>query len=119
VDLRRLVPFDFNSAEVRPESRPFLDRLAELIRRLDGFVVQVVGHTDDSGPRDYNVQLSRRRAEAVTAYLKQQGVPGSRLRAEGRGGSEPAAEVSDLSDGGPADQRRIELFINRLSGTRA
>jgi outer membrane protein OmpA-like peptidoglycan-associated protein len=119
VNLRRLVPFEFNSADVKPESRPFLDRLADVLRRLDGFVVQVVGHTDDSGPRDYNAQLSRRRAEAVTSYLRQQGVPGTRLRAEGRGASEPMTEVSDLEDAGPSDQRRIELFINRVPGTRA
>ena len=119
VNLRRLVPFEFNSAEVKSESRPFLDRLADVLRRLDGFVVQIVGHTDDSGPRDYNAQLSRRRAEAVTGYLRQQGVPGTRLRAEGRGASEPMTEVSDLDDAGPSDQRRIELFINRVPGTRA
>jgi outer membrane protein OmpA-like peptidoglycan-associated protein len=118
VNLRRQVPFDFNSAEVRPESRPFLDRLAEALRRLDGFVVRVVGLTDDSGTRDYNAQLSRRRAEAVAAYLRQQGVPADRLRAEGRGVGEPTAEIGGIADGG-ADRRRIELYIQPLTNGRA
>ncbi len=118
VNLRRLVPFDFNSADVRPESRPFLDRLAEVLRQLDGFVVRIVGLTDDSGTRDYNAQLSRRRAEAVAAYLRQQGVPADRLRAEGRGAGEPPAEVSGIADGG-ADRRRIELYIQPLANGRA
>jgi outer membrane protein OmpA-like peptidoglycan-associated protein len=118
VNLRRQVPFDFNSAEVRPESRAFLDRLAEALRRLDGFVVRVVGHTDDAGSRDYNAQLSRRRAEAVATYLRQQGVPADRLRAEGRGVGEPAAEVSGIADSG-ADRRRIELYIQPVANGRA
>ena len=118
VNLRRQVPFDTNSAEVRPESRPFLDRLAEVLSRLEGFVVRVVGHTDDSGPRDYNAQLSRRRAEAVAAYLRQQGVPGERLRAEGRSAVEPSPELHGVADGG-ADRRRIDLLIQRSANGRA
>jgi putative secretion ATPase (PEP-CTERM system associated) len=118
VNLRRQVPFDTNSAEVRPESRPFLDRLAAVLSRLDGFVVRVVGHTDDSGPRDYNVQLSRRRAEAVASYLRQQGVPTERLRAEGRSAGEPTLELEGVADGGP-DRRRIDLLIQRAANSRA
>ena len=118
MNLRRQVPFDTNSAEVRPESRPFLDRLAAVLSRLDGFVVRVVGHTDDSGPRDYNVQLSRRRAEAVASYLRQQGVPTERLRAEGRSAGEPTLELEGVADGGP-DRRRIDLLIQRTANSRA
>jgi outer membrane protein OmpA-like peptidoglycan-associated protein len=116
VNLRREVPFDRNSSEVKPESRAFLDQLAELLRRQEGLVFAVVGRTDDSGTREHNALLARRRAEAVASHLRLQGVSADVLRAEGQrdpDGAQPAMGTP------PADLRRIDLYITRnLSADR-
>ena len=110
LNLRRQVPFGRNTYEVRPESRTFLDQLAAVLRREQGLVVEVIGHTDESGTREYNSLLARRRAETVTAYLRLQGVPADALRAQGPRGSEPEPPEQRAS---PAELRRIDLYITR------
>ena len=61
--------FDTDKAVIKPESRPTLDEIAKLLRAQPQLNVFIVGHTDSQGTFDYNVGLSRRRAEAVAAEL--------------------------------------------------
>jgi putative secretion ATPase (PEP-CTERM system associated) len=118
LNLRREVPFALSSAEVPPESQLFLDRLAEVLREHDGHGVEVVGHTDSSGNREYNAALARRRAESVANYLRARGVPAERLTTRARTGVEPGPDARDAGRT-PAAQRRIELYITRLADHRA
>ena len=69
----------------------------------------VVGHTDSNGSDNYNMSLSERRANAAVNYLVSRGVDRSRLRAAGRGETEPVA--SNDSDAGRQQNRRVEVAI--------
>ena len=61
--------FDTDKAVVKPESRPTLEQIAKLLAGQPQLNVFIVGHTDSQGAYDYNLDLSRRRAEAVAAEL--------------------------------------------------
>lgn len=88
VDL--LVPFDYDSARLRPESLPILESLSQalLSDRLARTHFTLEGHTDATGSADYNQRLSERRARSVQDFLLQRGVPGERLSALGKGFTE-------------------------------
>jgi len=72
-------------------------------------VVIAVGHTDARGSDSYNQRLSERRAEAVKAYMLNQGIPAERVRTEGRGETQPVA--SNDTDEGRAKNRRVEVTV--------
>ena len=107
---RNIITFAPNSAAIDPSSRPVLDALASVALRCDRFSIEVAGHTDDQGARELNMELSRRRADAVAAYLAGQGVARSRLIARGYGPDRPRADNG--SDTGQAMNRRIEFYVN-------
>jgi len=69
------VAFGFNKSSLTPEARASLDQLAAKMHSLPRVVVEVVGFTDAVGSPDYNVSLSRKRADAVERYLVTQRVP--------------------------------------------
>jgi OOP family OmpA-OmpF porin len=73
--------------------------------------LEIQGHTDSSGQRDDNLRLSRKRAEAVKAYLVAQGLSPDRLDAKGFGPDRPVA--SNRTEAGRARNRRIEYRVIR------
>jgi OOP family OmpA-OmpF porin len=84
--------FDFDKAEIKAQGRQILDGAAEKISaNADLDLVLVTGHTDKIGSDQYNQKLSERRANAVKAYLVTKGVEDGRLKAVGKGESEPVA----------------------------
>ena len=101
------VNFALESAALTPAALRDLDQVAAalLAPRLTDVSVVLEGHTDASGAAGYNLDLSRRRADAVLAHLVRRGVPRDRLRAVGYG------EHRLLSGHPPADgfQRRVEI----------
>lgn len=99
--------FDFNSASLRPESKPVLDELRDLLRAEPSWRVTIEGHTDAVGSDSANQTLSGQRAEAVKAYLVAGGVEAGRLTAAGFGESRPVADNS--TELGRAQNRRVEL----------
>jgi outer membrane protein OmpA-like peptidoglycan-associated protein len=100
--------FDTDRAEVKPESRPTLEQIAKLLTSQVGLNVFIVGHTDNQGPFAYNLDLSRRRAEAVAAELvKNYRIGAPRLRTAGVGLLAPVG--SNGSEAGRALNRRVEL----------
>lgn len=107
--LEEPILFDFDSAELKSGSREALDDVAEVLAFYEGAPVQVVGHTDDQGDRDYNLELSQDRADAVVAGLVERGIPADRLEAEGRAFDEPVA--SNDTEEGRAQNRRVEVLI--------
>lgn len=100
--------FDFDRAEIKPESRPTLEEIAKYLRANPQVGLIVAGHTDATGAFDYNVELSRRRAAAVVAALtREYGIAPARLTPFGVG---PAAPVApNDSEDGRAKNRRVEL----------
>jgi outer membrane protein OmpA-like peptidoglycan-associated protein len=106
---RNVITFAAGSAAIDPSSREVLDALASVALRCDRFSIEVAGHTDNQGGRELNMDLSRRRADAVASYLSGQGVARSRLNARGYGPDRP--RTSNASEAGQAANRRIEFYV--------
>ena len=105
----RSVHFDFDKAAIRADAKPILDEAASTLKDEGDVSVVVAGHTDSIGTDQYNLKLSKRRAEAVKQYLVGQGINASRLTVEGFGESQPVAS-NDTADG-RAQNRRVELNV--------
>jgi OOP family OmpA-OmpF porin len=103
------IEFDFNKDTIRPESEPLLDEAANVLAEFPGVKIAIVGHTDNVGTEDFNLDLSRRRAEAVKAYLVKKGVDADRITTDGKGPNAPIAD--NATEEGRAQNRRIEFEI--------
>lgn len=101
--------FDTAKDSIKPTSRPTLDRAVELLKKFPSVRVEVSGHTDDVGKRDYNVDLSARRAASVKKYLTDAGIDASRIETRGAGPDEPIAP--NKTKAGKAKNRRIEFKL--------
>jgi OOP family OmpA-OmpF porin len=100
--------FDTDKAVIRPESRPTLEQIAKLLASQVALSVFIVGHTDSQGPYTYNLDLSRRRAEAIAEELvKTYHIGAPRLRTAGVANLAPVG--SNASEAGRALNRRVEL----------
>ncbi|MCR8932690.1 MULTISPECIES: OmpA family protein [Pseudomonas] len=105
------VLFDFDKSDLTPAATAQLDTLMDKLRNADVVSIKVIGHTDSKGSDAYNQALSERRASSVASYLLSQGLAPGKLTSEGRGESEPVAD--NATDEGRAQNRRVELHINR------
>jgi len=103
------IRFDTTRAVIRPESRPTLDQAVAVLAAYPDLRLEIVGHTDDRGPRERNLELSRARADAVRAYLVDHGIAGDRVTTRGAGPDEPIAD--NKSADGRAANRRIEFRV--------
>lgn len=103
------VMFASGQASLSPGFQDTLSRVTLSIKKYCGVTVRAVGHTDNIGAPAANQALSEARARAVQRYMQAQGFDAQRLRAEGRGQTEPIAANSDE----PSRQknRRVELFV--------
>lgn len=103
-----LVFFDHDSSRITPAAAHILDQAATFYRPLSHCLLIVAAHTDRAGTDRYNEALSRRRAEAIIAYLRRRGVRAPAL-IEAFGETRPAVETAD---GTPERQnRRAEVLI--------
>jgi outer membrane protein OmpA-like peptidoglycan-associated protein len=103
------ISFDFDSAAIKPAFKPTIYKLAEILKKYDRNEITIIGHTDATGAEGYNQQLSERRAVAVRDELVTLGVPGSRLRAFGRGELEPRSDNGN--EAGRQLNRRVEIMV--------
>ncbi len=101
--------FDFDRDVLRTESAPELDRLVKLLKMHLSMIIQIDGHTDDYGGYEYNMNLSRRRANSVVKYLVSQGVASVRLIPRGFGKTRPVA--TNETEEGRQLNRRVEYTI--------
>lgn len=100
--------FDTGKADVKPESDATLKEIAKLLQTHSDLKLYVVGHTDNQGGYEMNLDLSRRRGDAVVKVLTDRyGVAAARLRAAGDGPTSPVA--SNDTEEGRAKNRRVEL----------
>lgn len=106
------VTFDTNQATIRPGFQPVLNSVAKVINEYDKTMVEIIGYTDSTGSAATNNALSLRRANAVSNYLRLQGVDGNRIVTDGLGSQKPIASNSTAA--GREQNRRVEItLINR------
>lgn len=108
--VRLPVYFEFNSAELEPEARVLLEKVGEALTTedLESFIFSVECHTDNLGKEQYNQMLSRRRADAVTAFLANRGVDSKRLQPIGLGEGMPVDSNDNAA--GRQHNRRVEII---------
>ena len=108
------VLFASGKAELLPGAQDKLNHVAEFLKSSPR-PVSIEGYTDSRGSPKKNQALSEKRARAVADYLASQGVPADRLQAVGKGESSPIASNSTSS--GRAENRRVEIVLQRPSET--
>ena len=102
-----VVYFDYDSFTLKPEARAVLERNAAHLQSNKQFKVQLEGHTDDRGGREYNLALGQKRAETVRRALTLLGVSDAQLEAVSFGKEKPAAAGADEAT--YAKNRRVEI----------
>ncbi len=107
------INFAYNSANVEPQFRATLDRVASVLADYDQTYIDVYGHTDSTGSDSYNQGLSERRAVSVADYLSGHGVQSARIATRGFGETQPIA--SNETEEGRAANRRVEIKIVPVS----
>jgi OOP family OmpA-OmpF porin len=105
------VNFPSNSSVIPQDSIPYLNAMADLLKQERKLTISVEGHTDASGSADYNLDLSKRRAQSVAVFLAHQGVSADQLMPIGKGKSEPLSA-------NPYDSRNRRVQFKRLSADR-
>ena len=101
------INFDTDSATIRPESKPTLDKLVAILKAKPEWSLTIEGHTDSTGDDAHNQQLSEQRAESVKQYLAGAGIDAARLSTQGFGATHPVAK--NETELGRAQNRRVEL----------
>jgi outer membrane protein OmpA-like peptidoglycan-associated protein len=104
--------FDFDKASLKPESYPELNRIVDLMKEKNGMEIEITGHTDATGPEQYNLGLSQRRAESVMKYLTGKGITQERIKVLFFGEQKPA-DTNETKEG-RRKNRRVEFKILKL-----
>lgn len=103
------ITFDNDQDTIRRSSIPTLDNAVQVLKDHPDVRILIMGHSDDVGSREHNIDLSTRRAESVKRYLVEHGIDENRIVTEGFGPDKPVA--SNDSKSGRASNRRIEFEI--------
>ncbi len=101
--------FDLGKAILKPESEPELKRIQQVMKENMALVIEISGHTDNTGSDEINNKLSLERANAVKDYLLNGNIDSSRIRTKGYGKSKPKADNS--TEEGRQINRRVEIEI--------
>lgn len=104
--------FAFDSAKVNPGAEAIADKIAGMMEQHPTLELAVVGYTDNTGDFNYNLGLSKRRADAIVNLLVKEGIARDRLAGVGVGPLNPVA--SNATEQGRAENRRVELVIIEL-----
>lgn len=113
------IEYDFDSANLRPESEIVLDKLIEFLELNHNIIVEIRSHTDIRGDDDYNMRLSHRRAKSVVDYLVKHGIPLERLVPKGYGETTPAEITDDQGNTTIMSPEYIESLPNRKAKEEA
>ncbi|GGU64035.1 OmpA family lipoprotein [Pseudomonas laurentiana] len=108
------ITFGTDSSDIAPSFYSPLNNLANSFKQFNQNTIEIVGYTDSTGSRQHNMDLSQRRAQAVSTYLTSQGVDSSRLSVRGAGPDQPVASNADAN--GRAQNRRVEVNLKPIPG---
>ena len=101
--------FDLGKAALKPESEPELKRILQVMKENKALVIEISGHTDNTGSDEINNKLSLERANAVKDYLLNGLIESTRIRTKGYGKSKPKAD--NATEEGRQINRRVEIEI--------
>jgi outer membrane protein OmpA-like peptidoglycan-associated protein len=101
--------FDLGKATLKLESGPELKRILQVMSENKALVIEISGHTDNTGSDEVNNRLSLERANAVKDYLLKGGIDTARIRTKGYGKSKPKAD--NATEEGRQINRRVEIEI--------
>ena len=104
--------FDFDKATLRPDSKPELERVANVMQDNPSMKIEISGHTDNKGSATYNLKLSESRAKSVVDYLISKGITSDRLSYKGYGFLKPIA--SNDTEEGRQQNRRTEFKVTAI-----
>lgn len=107
------ITFTTDSATVQPGFNETLVSVGLVLKKFNKTIVDVTGHTDDTGSDAHNQDLSQRRAVSVATILANQGVDQRRFYIEGKGEGDPIA--SNATESGRSQNRRVEIQISPIS----
>ena len=109
ITLKSDFSFDFDSAVIKPGAEDEIARIAAVLIKYPQTNISIEGHTDSKGAEEYNMNLSKSRAEAVKASLIGRGLTSSRLQTIGFGESKPVA--TNDTEAGRQQNRRVRIVI--------
>lgn len=101
--------FETDSSVIKDESFAELEKLRKFLTENPDLEVEIQGHTDNTGSREYNMELSERRAKSVLNYLTSNGIGGGRLYSKGYGAERPVA--SNETEEGKRQNRRTTILV--------
>lgn len=101
------INFETSKADIKPESQPIIQQIADMLKQNAGLKVSIEGHTDNTGTEKSNQTLSENRAKSVVNALIAKGIDKGRLSSKGWGQSKPVAD--NKTDEGKAKNRRVEI----------
>ena len=104
--------FDFDKAVLKPESFPELNRVVKLMNDKVTMQIEIAGHTDATGPDDYNLGLSERRAKSVMKYFSGKGIAAERMSVMYFGETKPVGTNENKE--GRRKNRRVEFKILKM-----
>ena len=108
----RHIFFGFGSDILTPGSAAELEQLVQLMKSNASAKIEIIGHTDNFGPTDFNLALSKKRATAVQQYLISKGINANRITTDGFGESRPLVSNDDEKEGREIN-RRVEFRIRQ------
>ncbi len=108
IKILQQIHFEYNKSNIRPESFPVVDAVAEIMKQNPKIKIEVQGHTDNRGNKRYNQDLSEKRAGAVMQALVARGIERERLRSQGYGMDRPL--VPNDTDQNRALNRRVQFI---------
>lgn len=103
------ITFDTNQSNIKSNFYSTLNKVAQTLTEDNKSAILVTGYTDSTGNDSINIPLSQARAQSVASYLASQGVPTSRINAQGQGAANPIA--SNATAAGREQNRRVEISI--------
>ena len=106
----RNIYFDFGTARLKSTSNPELNKLLKVLQENPSYMIQISGHTDNVGGKDFNLWLSKRRAQAVVDYMVKRGQIKERFIVQGYGEERPMASNDD-EEAGRELNRRVEFRV--------